>query len=96
MELGIYKKVDLFVTGEIEMWKVLFHAPIFLSLPAGYKRTFGKAEEKIMEENRWEWKDFGKIRTCEDLEAYLSGREYSHGDYCHYTDIDTVNKILKG
>ena len=49
-----------------------------------------------MEENRWEWKDFGKIRTCEDLEAYLSGREYSHGDYCHYTSIDTINKILEG
>ena len=96
MELGIYKKVDLFVTGEIEMWKVLFHAPIFLSLLAGYKRTFGKTEEKIMEENRWEWKDFGKIRTCKDLEAYLSGREYSHGDYCHYTGIDTINKILEG
>ena len=49
-----------------------------------------------MEENRWEWKDFGKIRTCKDLEAYLSGREYSHGDYCHYTGIDTINKILEG
>lgn len=49
-----------------------------------------------MEENCWEWKDFGEIRTCEDLEAYLSGREYGHGDYCHYTSADTINKILKG
>ena len=64
-----YKKVDLLVTGKIEMWKALFPALIFLILPIGYKRTFGKAEAKIMEENRWEWKDFGKIRTCEDLEA---------------------------
>lgn len=30
------------------------------------------------------------------LESVLENKEYSHGEYCHYTTLDTINKIIKG
>ncbi len=45
--------------------------------------------------NRFEWKQFDKLRSCEDIEDYIEGREYRHGEYCHYTTLENINKILK-
>lgn len=38
---------------------------------------------------------FGIVLDCEELDKYISGREYRHTEYCHYTDLDTIDKILE-
>ena len=43
-----------------------------------------------------EWNDFPELRTLDDLMAYFDNRAYTHGKYCHYTKISTIDKILKG
>lgn len=44
---------------------------------------------------KWKWNQFGKLYTCQDLEDYLTGREYTHSQYFHYTKLDVVDSILK-
>lgn len=40
---------------------------------------------------------YGKvINSGESLESILENKEYKHGEYCHYTDLDTIDKIIKG
>lgn len=41
------------------------------------------------------WGQFGRISTNAELETYLAGREYGHGDYCHYTRLSIINSILE-
>lgn len=41
------------------------------------------------------WNQFGCIRTNTELESYLAGREYGHGDYCHYTRLSIIDSILE-
>lgn len=41
-----------------------------------------------------DWRDFGKLETGKALLEYLNGREWNHGSYCHYTNLDSINKIL--
>lgn len=45
--------------------------------------------------NTWAWNQFGNLQSCRDLEEYLMDREYQHGKYFHYTNLDAVNEILK-
>ena len=49
-----------------------------------------------MGKSKWEWKEFGKLRTSDDMEDYLLNREYEHTRYFHYTTLETVKNILKG
>lgn len=42
----------------------------------------------------FEWHGFGNVKSCSDLEDYLTGREYEHSDYCHYTSLKVINSIL--
>lgn len=42
------------------------------------------------------WNEFGEITTNDDLISYLSGRQYCHGTYCHYTSLYVINEILGG
>lgn len=44
---------------------------------------------------KWKWSQFGELCNCQDLEDYLTGREYTHGQYFHYTKLDIVDSILK-
>lgn len=41
------------------------------------------------------WNKFGSVKSCKCLEIYLGGREYEHGQYCHYTSVKVVDSILK-
>lgn len=41
-----------------------------------------------------QWNKFNELETGEELDNYLSGREYRHGDYCHYTRLSIVDSIL--
>lgn len=43
----------------------------------------------------WKWSQFGELCNCQDLEDYLTGREYTHSNYFHYTKLDVVDSILK-
>ena len=44
--------------------------------------------------NKWKWSQFGNLRTCEDLEEYIKGREQNHTGYFHYTNINAIDSIL--
>lgn len=44
--------------------------------------------------NKYKWNDFGKLKDSIQLNEYFDGREYTHGDYCHYTKLHTLNDIL--
>ena len=35
------------------------------------------------------------MNDCEELDKYVSGREYRHTEYCHYTRLDTIEEILR-
>lgn len=41
------------------------------------------------------WNKFGAVKNCKCLEIYLGGREYEHGQYCHYTSVKVADSILK-
>ena len=41
------------------------------------------------------WNKFGAVKNCKCLEIYLGGREYEHGEYCHYTSAEIVNSIFE-
>ena len=41
------------------------------------------------------WNKFGTVKNCKCLEIYLGGREYEHGEYCHYTSAEIVNSIFE-
>ena len=43
----------------------------------------------------FKWSEFSNLKGCSDIESYLSGREYQHSDYCHYTRLDVINSILE-
>ena len=40
------------------------------------------------------WNEFGKLKTNEDINIYLSGREFRHNKFCHYTNLVAIDKIL--
>lgn len=40
------------------------------------------------------WEQFGKLKDFRSVEEYLLGREYGHGEYCHYTRLSVINSIL--
>ncbi len=42
----------------------------------------------------YKWSLFPYIKNSEELENYFIDKEYSHGKYCHYTRLDTIEKIL--
>lgn len=48
--------------------------------------------------SKWEWRQFGKLQTCADIEDYFLGKEkgmeYEHSNYFHYTSLETIDKIL--
>lgn len=46
-------------------------------------------------DREWAWNQFGKLKTCYDLEAYLEGREYDHRGYFHYTKLEIADSILR-
>jgi len=41
------------------------------------------------------WNQFGKLQNERELSKYFADREYTHGDYCHYTRIRGLNGILE-
>lgn len=41
------------------------------------------------------WNQFGKLQSGRELDEYFADREYTHGDYCHYTRIRGLNSILE-
>lgn len=41
------------------------------------------------------WNKFGELKSMNELEEYLGGREYGHGGYFHYTTLDIINNILQ-
>ena len=43
---------------------------------------------------KWEWNEFNKFRTVDDIENYLPGREYEHCGYYHYTSRRAADNIL--
>lgn len=45
-------------------------------------------------QDRVQWNNFSQIEYIKDLSDYLT-REYEHTEYNHYTDLDTIDKILK-
>ena len=45
--------------------------------------------------DKFQWNEIGKVSSAMDLELYLANREYNHGDYCHYTSLEIIDKILK-
>lgn len=49
----------------------------------------------MMQANQWKWNQFGMLRTCQALNDYMSGREYGHTKYFHYTKLDVADSILK-
>lgn len=48
-----------------------------------------------MQQKKVEWSSFPRLESTHELEDYLSGREYGHGDYCHYTGLKKLDSILK-
>lgn len=49
---------------------------------------------KRNKQNRVQWNNFSKITNTKDLSGYLT-REYEHTEYNHYTDLKTIDNILK-
>lgn len=45
--------------------------------------------------SKFEWNQFGILKNCEELSDYIQGREYRHGEYCHYTSLYCINSILE-
>lgn len=41
------------------------------------------------------WNMFGKLANEKQLSDYIKDRAYRHGGYCHYTNLKTLNNILK-
>lgn len=45
------------------------------------------------------WSNFPRLTTGNQLNEYFFGndipRAYSHGQYCHYTRLESLNSILK-
>lgn len=59
-----------------------------------------------MNNARFDWADFPKLTSADDLENYIKyakeskgndgQRAYRHGGFFHYTSLDSINKILSG
>lgn len=45
-------------------------------------------------QDRVQWNNFSQIEYIKDLSDYLT-RQYEHTEYNHYTDLDTIDEILK-
>lgn len=41
------------------------------------------------------WNEFPDLRTCEDLTDYFEDRALTHKEYCHYTKVATIERILE-
>ena len=39
--------------------------------------------------------EFPDLRTCEDLTDYFEDRALTHKEYCHYTKVATIERILE-
>lgn len=35
-----------------------------------------------------------ELETYDDLKNFMDGKEYGHTEYCHYTTLDTIDKII--
>lgn len=56
-----------------------------------WKNTYESVEKNYMS---YAWNEFGTLKDSVQLDEYLAGREYRHGEYCHYTKLHVLNDIL--
>lgn len=57
------------------------------------KTTINHKKEKQMSYDYT--KGFSEIRNFDTLEKYIDGKEFCHTAYCHYTNLNTIDKILE-
>ena len=41
------------------------------------------------------WNEFSNLKTCNDLTEYFKEIASNHGEYCHYTKVSTIERILE-
>ena len=54
-----------------------------------------KARKKHTNMGNFKWNEFGSLKTFTDIEEYLTGRQWGHGNYFHYTDKNAALNILQ-
>ena len=47
-----------------------------------------------MTESKWNWYDFDKLKSSDDLNEYFSDKSYHHSNYYHYTNLKGIEGII--
>ena len=47
-----------------------------------------------MTDKKWNWYDFDKLKSVDDLNEYFSNKSYHHSNYYHYTSLKGIEGII--